>query len=193
METARPVKPAATLTVRDGELAGTTLRLGEDDEQIIGRSAESAHVLEHPQISRLHASISRQAGMFVLTDLGSAAGTKVGGETIDGPVVLHHGDVVEFGPVELVFEDPSQMVSDDEETMVMNIPEEVTTGPSLSPRQQEVLEGMAEGMTNSEIGERLGITERTVKAYAQELYTKLDVNNRAGAVAEAAKQGLLDL
>lgn len=192
METARPVKPAATLTVRDGDLAGTTLRL-EDDEQIIGRSTEAAHVLEHPQISRLHASISRQAGMFVLTDLGSAAGTKVGGESIDGPVVLHHGDVVEFGPLELVFEDPSQMVSDDQETMVMNIPEEVTTGPSLSPRQQEVLEGMAEGMTNSEIGERLGITERTVKAYAQELYTKLDVNNRAGAVAEAAKQGLLDL
>jgi DNA-binding CsgD family transcriptional regulator len=192
LETARPVKPAATLTVRTGDLAGTTLRL-VDEEQIIGRSTESTHILEHPQISRLHASITRQAGMFVLTDLGSAAGTKVDGEALDGPRVLHHGDVVEFGPVELVFEDPTEMASDEQDTMVMQIPDEVTTGPSLSPRQQEVLEGMAEGLTNSEIGERLGITERTVKAYAQELYTKLDVNNRAGAVAEAAKQGLLDL
>jgi hypothetical protein len=44
-----------------------------------------------------------------------------------------------------------------------------------------VLELMAEGMTNSEIGEQLGVTERTVKAYAQELYDKLGVRNRAGA------------
>jgi DNA-binding NarL/FixJ family response regulator len=54
-----------------------------------------------------------------------------------------------------------------------------------------VLELMAEGMTNAEIGDQLGVTERTVKAYAQELYDKLGVRNRAGAVAEAAKLGLL--
>ena len=46
-------------------------------------------------------------------------------------------------------------------------------------------------MTNSEIGDQLGITQRTVKAYAQELYTKLGVRNRAGAVAEAINVGIL--
>ncbi|NIX20517.1 MAG: hypothetical protein GWN07_12050 [Actinobacteria bacterium] len=54
-----------------------------------------------------------------------------------------------------------------------------------------MLELMAEGMTNSEIGARLGVTERTVKAYAQELYDRLGVRNRAGAVAEAARHGIL--
>ncbi len=37
-------------------------------------------------------------------------------------------------------------------------------GPKLSPRQQEVLELLAAGFTNSKIGEQLGVTERTVKA-----------------------------
>ena len=46
-------------------------------------------------------------------------------------------------------------------------------------------------LTNNEIGTRLGITERTVKAYAQELYTKLGVRNRASAVAGAIDAGLL--
>ena len=44
-----------------------------------------------------------------------------------------------------------------------------------------------------EIGDELGVTERTIKAYAQELYDKLGVRNRAGAVAEAARLGMLKL
>ena len=127
---------------------------------------------------------------MILTDLGSSAGTKVNTEEINGPVVLSHGDRVAFGPVECTFEDPAAAANAEDETMVFEIPK-VETGPHLSPRQQQVLELMAEGMTNNEIAEQLGVTERTVKAYAQELYDKLGVRNRAGAVAEAAKHGLL--
>jgi DNA-binding NarL/FixJ family response regulator len=50
---------------------------------------------------------------------------------------------------------------------------------------------MAQGKTNNEIGAELGVTERTVKAYAQELFDKLGARNRAGAVAEAARLHLL--
>lgn len=186
---ARKVVPAPTLTARSGELAGTVLRL-QDGDGTIGRREDNSYVIADPRVSRVHASVRKEAGAFVITDLGSSAGTTVNGETLTGPSVLHHGDVVAFGPVAFVFEDPGTMAADDELTMVMELPE-TPIGPKLSPRQQQVLELMAEGMTNSEIGARLGVTERTVKAYAQELYDKLGARNRAGAVAEAAKQGLL--
>ncbi len=120
----------------------------------------------------------------------SAPPARVNGEEINGPAVVNHGDRVGFGPVTALFEDPAMASKGEDETQVIEVPK-VETGPHLSPRQQQVLELMAEGMTNSEIGEQLGVTERTVKAYAQELYDKLGVRNRAGAVAEAAKLGLL--
>ncbi len=185
---ARKVAPTPTLTAREGPLAGTTIRLSEE-EGTLGRRDDNTYVVADPRVSRLHASIRKEGASYVLTDLGSSGGTKVNGAALTGATVLHHGDVIAFGPLEFAFEDPSTM-SDDDMTMVLEVPE-TPIGPSLSPRQQEVLELMAEGMTNKEIGAQLGVTERTVKAYAQELYDKLDARNRAGAVAEAMKRGLL--
>ncbi len=191
VQKARKVVPMPTLTARGGPLAGTVLRL-EADEGTIGRRADNTYVVDDPRVSRVHASLRREAGTFVLTDLGSSAGTVINGEPQTGPRVLHHGDVIALGPVEFIFEDPSAMADPDETTIVLEIPEVATgSGPKLSPRQQQVLELMAEGLTNSEIGEQLGVTERTVKAYAQELYDKLGARNRAGAVAEAARLGIL--
>jgi DNA-binding CsgD family transcriptional regulator len=188
---ARKVVPLPTLTFRSGPLAGSSLTL-EDSDGTIGRREDNTYVVPDPRVSRVHASVRRDAGAVILTDLGSSAGTKVNGEELTGPRVLRHGDRIAFGPVDAVFEDPATAADDDEVTMVFEIPR-VDSGPHLSPRQQQVLELMAEGLTNNEIGEELGVTERTVKAYAQELYDKLGVRNRAGAVAEAAKLGLLDM
>jgi DNA-binding CsgD family transcriptional regulator len=186
---ARKVAPTPTLTARGGTLAGTVIRL-QMEEGTVGRRDDNTYVIADPRISRLHAALKREGTSYIVTDLGSSGGTKVNGEEIHGPHVLYHGDSVSFGPVEFVFEDPAAMIHDDEMTMVLEVPDS-PLGPSLSPRQQQVLERMAEGMTNKEIGEELGVTERTVKAYAQELYDKLDARNRAGAVAEAMKRGLL--
>ncbi len=186
---ASKVVPLPTLSARGGEHSGTVFRLREE-AGTIGRREDNAYVVSDPRISRVHASVRKEGGAYILTDLGSSGGTKINGETANGPSVLHHGDVVSLGPVEFVFEDPSSMVQSDDETMVLEVPE-VHSGPSLSPRQQQVIELMAEGMTNREIGEQLGVTERTVKAYAQELYDKLGARNRAEAVAEAVKAGLI--
>ncbi|MGH3442416.1 MAG: FHA domain-containing protein [Nitriliruptorales bacterium] len=190
VQKARKVVPMPTLTARNGALAGTVFRL-QDEEATVGRRSDCTYVIDDPRVSRLHAALKHEAGTFVLTDLGSSGGTKVNGEEVTGSHVLYHGDVIKIGPLELIFEDPSAMTAHDEPTMVFDVGE-VSTGPTLSPRQQEVLEGMANGMTNKEIGEKLGVTERTVKAYAQELYDKLGARNRAGAVAEATKLGLLE-
>lgn len=187
---ARKIVPLPTLTFRNGPLSGKSLQL-DQSEGTLGRRDDNSYVLPDPRVSRVHASLRKEAGAVILTDLGSSAGTKVNAEEVNGPRVLRHGDRIAFGPVEAVFEDPAMAAQQEDVTMVLEVPK-VETGPHLSPRQQQVLELMAEGMTNNEIGEELGVTERTVKAYAQELYDKLGVRNRAGAVAEAAKLGLLD-
>jgi two-component system, NarL family, response regulator YdfI len=61
----------------------------------------------------------------------------------------------------------------------------------LTKREQEVLVGVAQGERSKEIGARLGITERTVRAYLNNIFTKLDVDSRASAVAVAMKYNLL--
>ncbi|MEV5741021.1 response regulator transcription factor [Microbispora rosea] len=65
-----------------------------------------------------------------------------------------------------------------------------STGP-LSQRELEVLRLVAAGHTNREAAARLFITEATVKTHLLNIYTKLDVNDRAAAVAEGYNRGLL--
>lgn len=62
----------------------------------------------------------------------------------------------------------------------------------LSAREREVLAAVARGERSKEIANRLAISERTVKAHLAGLYNKLGVDSRAGAVAAAARLGLLD-
>ncbi len=168
---------------------GTAIRISEE-EGTLGRRPDNTYVVADPQVSRVHARISKRGSAVIVADLGSSGGTTVNGDKIEGPAVLEHGDTVAFGQIEGRFEDPATAANNEAPTMVFEVPE-IETGPSLSPRQQQVLELIAEGMTNSEIGDQLGITERTVKAYAQELYDKLGTRNRAGAVSEGVKNGLL--
>jgi DNA-binding NarL/FixJ family response regulator len=62
---------------------------------------------------------------------------------------------------------------------------------ALSQRELEVLQLVAGGNTNREAATRLFITEATVKTHLLNIYSKLDVNDRAAAVAEAYNRGLL--
>jgi DNA-binding NarL/FixJ family response regulator len=63
----------------------------------------------------------------------------------------------------------------------------------LTRREVEVLDRIAAGMTNKEIGASLSISEDTVKLHVKNLFGKLDVNDRAQAVAVAAKRGIIRL
>jgi pSer/pThr/pTyr-binding forkhead associated (FHA) protein len=189
VQKAQKIVPVPTLHFSEGSLAGRVVRL-DRDVATLGRREDNAYVVPDPRVSRVHAEIRKEASAVIVTDLGSSAGTKVNGEDIDGPKVIRHGDRISFGPVAATFEDPAAASQAEDATMVFEVPK-VETGPHLSPRQQQVLELMAEGMTNSEIGEQLGVTERTVKAYAQELYDKLGVRNRAGAVAQGGRLDLI--
>jgi DNA-binding NarL/FixJ family response regulator len=62
---------------------------------------------------------------------------------------------------------------------------------SLSPREREILQLVAEGATNVEVAERLGIGRETVKTMLYRSFEKLGVRRRSEAVAEAQRLGLL--
>lgn len=66
-----------------------------------------------------------------------------------------------------------------------------TPAVRLSPREQEVLELVAEGYSNTMIAGRLHLSENTVKTYVENLLSRLNARNRAEAVAAASRQNLI--
>ncbi|MFI5792994.1 response regulator [Streptomyces sp. NPDC051677] len=63
----------------------------------------------------------------------------------------------------------------------------------LSGREVEVVRLLADGLSNRSIAEALFLSEATVKTHLVRLYRKLGADNRAAAVSEAVRRGLLDL
>ena len=64
---------------------------------------------------------------------------------------------------------------------------------ALTPRETEILQMLGHGLTMRQVGNRLGISPRTVETHIAKLYRKLDVRTRVQAVARAAALGLIDL
>ena len=62
---------------------------------------------------------------------------------------------------------------------------------ALSPREREVLQPVATGLTNPEISEQLGVGVETVKTLLERSFRKLGVSGRTEATAEAARLRLL--
>ncbi|MBS1698299.1 MAG: response regulator transcription factor [Actinobacteria bacterium] len=62
----------------------------------------------------------------------------------------------------------------------------------LTPRELEILALIADGATNRAAGSRLHLSEATVKTHLLSIYAKLGVGDRAAAVAEGFRRGLLD-
>lgn len=64
-------------------------------------------------------------------------------------------------------------------------------GSGLSLREVEILTMVSGGLRNREIGDRLGLTEGTVKWYMQQIYDKLGVRRRPQAAIRARQLGIL--
>lgn len=62
----------------------------------------------------------------------------------------------------------------------------------LSLRETEVLQHVAQGLTNQEIGQKLFITERTVKFHVSAILQKLQASNRTEAVQIAVQKGIIE-
>jgi two-component system response regulator NreC len=63
----------------------------------------------------------------------------------------------------------------------------------LTPRQRQVLTLMAEGMSNSEIAERLGISTKTVARHRENMMARLNLHSRTELVKYAIRKGLIDI
>ncbi len=68
-----------------------------------------------------------------------------------------------------------------------------TDAQSLTPREMDILWGIAKGFTYSELAERLGMSKQTVPVHIKSIYRKLQTSNRSEAVYEAARRGLIRL
>jgi DNA-binding CsgD family transcriptional regulator len=61
---------------------------------------------------------------------------------------------------------------------------------SLSPRERDILERIASGCTNAEIGRQIFISEKTVRNHVTRIFEKLGVHSRAQAIVLALNHGL---
>ncbi len=65
--------------------------------------------------------------------------------------------------------------------------------PTLTSREVEVLQLISQGLRNKEVGAMLGITEGTVQIHVKNIFSKLNVNDRTGAVQVAVRRGLIHM
>ena len=63
--------------------------------------------------------------------------------------------------------------------------------PGLTPREQEVIENLRDGLTNEAIAAEMGVTKDAVKLHLKNIFVKLDVNDRVSAVREAISRGFV--
>ena len=65
-------------------------------------------------------------------------------------------------------------------------------GDLLTAREREILQLLADGMSNADVAQRLFITQETVKSHVRHILTKLEADTRTHAVAIALRDAIID-
>ena len=156
----------AVLVADEDLLEETALAVSDDGSQAIVLLSEDDH-----SVSRLRSLPLRGWGVVAPDaspeELGAAVAAAAQG-LIVLPKALTEGLLQEPTPVEELSE-------------------------PLTAREREVLELLSQGFSNRLIASELHISEHTVKFHISSLYAKLAVNNRAEAVSQGARRGLISL
>ena len=63
--------------------------------------------------------------------------------------------------------------------------------PDLTPREEEVMANLRDGLTNEAIADRMGVTRDAVKLHLKNIFNKLNVSDRVSAVREAVTRGFV--
>jgi two-component system nitrate/nitrite response regulator NarL len=66
------------------------------------------------------------------------------------------------------------------------------SAPSFTPRERDILAGVARGNTNKAIAQQYGIKEQAVKNYLTAIYAKVGVTNRVALAVAALRRHLVD-
>lgn len=85
----------------------------------------------------------------------------------------------------------TRMMMDEFATLAKGAPDH-DPKTELSPRELQVLQHLAYGMSNKEIAKELGIGAQTVKTHVSHIFSKLGASDRTGAVAKALRSGLVE-
>ena len=96
MGSKRQVKDRHLLVRARGAQLGQVLKLGQQSHRV-GRANDCELWLSDDGVSRRHATILFEAGVYTLEDTGSANGTFVGGQKVER-ATLRDGDLIQFGP-----------------------------------------------------------------------------------------------
>ena len=139
--------------------------------------------------------------MAACATVGRMPGSRVaGGDTISA--AARDSSLAEFGEPCLERRDPGQKrvvfiarlerhVANDFELLALHHIHGVEQ--PLTPRERDVIALLAEGLSNKEIGCRLGISPDTAKFHVGRVIDKLDATGRTDAVAHAARRGIIHL
>ena len=147
--------------------------------------------------SILWLTVQPTAAVEVGTGSGWALYTRV---SVSGPSVcttVHHGEslreaqaMITRGDIEVVPDDDYC----DPDASTQSRQADRQWGPwSLTQRELEVLQLLAEGATNGEISQRLYISPKTTKNHLAAIFQKLDVTNRTHALVRAVVMGLVTI
>lgn len=174
-------KRRVQLAIEIGDGAARTVEI-DRDAIVIGRSRDCDLVLEADGVSRKHARITRTGeNAFNLVDLGAKNGTYLNGARVD-LAALHHGDRIQIGAAVLRLVHVSL-----EPAPVAEVAANAAAA-KLSSRELEVALGVADGLTNAEIAERLGISRRTVATHLERIFERLDIHSRAALAHRIARE-----
>lgn len=185
-----------------------TATSGEPDMEVVGEAENGAEALDacrrhEPDVIVLDLRMPKQNGFDTIRELraqGITASVLVfsnyaSGDEIDEAFKAGaQGFVVKDMPLDRLL-DAIRAVHRGEQY----IPPEIAARLNqraispLTPREQEVLQLVAKGMSNKDISEKLGLAEGTVKLHLTNILTKLNVSARTQAILVAVKRGLIEL
>lgn len=94
--------------------------------------------------------------------------------------------------VERILTATEKLQQDDDYQVVSAAPKKPRTG-RLTPRQRQVLELLAEGLSTDEIAKRLVISSATTRNHIQNVLNKLGVHSRLEAIAHAYQKGIIEI
>ena len=160
----------------------------------LGRADSNNLPIKDDAVSRVHASVERIAGQYVLRDLGSSNGTLVNGERIIADRTLHPDDEITVGHTRIVFRGAADDLAE-----TLRIP--VATAVGLGDRGTLITLCRAlatagrpdEPITRRRLAESLSQSETQLEEQLEALYSQLGLDERSarspeGLAAEAIRQ-----
>jgi len=142
---------------------------------------DAAHTLLGQHMGQLVVSLIPHLGGDAAaydTTLVDAEGSRIAVRVAAAPLRAPDNDVAGVFAVAVPTHDSERPVRDDD--------------LSLTPRQEEVLHLLAEGLSTDAVAKRLGVALETARNHIRAVLRRLDVHSRLEAVVEARRRGLLD-